>query len=212
MSRKSYSILRDQEYVCLKELKLRGQILDIGGSKKSGYHELLGNAYITTANIDPAYGCDLVFDIQERFPISDEIYDYCIALNVLEHIYKFENVFKEVNRILKYDGSFIFATPFMYQIHGSPDDYFRYTKSAIIKLASENGFTVNDIQEIGLGLFSLFFQVTGGALPGNVLKKICKKTCLFLDRFLLKISKRYRILCERIPLGYFVIATKRRAA
>src|SRR3989344_9345935 len=126
---KNYSIIREQEYLRLAKLVLNGNILDIGGSKKSGYHELLkGNHRIVTVNINPEYGCDLIFDIQNPFPIQDSKFDHVIAMNVLEHIYDFQNVFSEVCRVLKKRGSFIFAVPFMFHIHGSPDDYFRYSK------------------------------------------------------------------------------------
>lgn len=37
-----HSIIRDEEYKNLSNLKLDGDILDIGGSQKSGYHSLLG--------------------------------------------------------------------------------------------------------------------------------------------------------------------------
>ena len=161
----NYSIIRKIEYREFEMLNLSGKILDIGGSKKSGYHELMKQAEITTVNIDPSYGCDLIFDIQQRFPLEDNSFDHCVALNVLEHIFKFENVFKEVNRVLKQGGTFVFATPFFNQIHGSPDDYYRYTKSALENLLKENNFSQIEIKEMGYGIFSLFFQIIGGAFP-----------------------------------------------
>ncbi|MDD4332937.1 MAG: methyltransferase domain-containing protein [Patescibacteria group bacterium] len=204
-----YSILRELEYIKLSALDLAGDILDIGGSQKSGYHEIIKREdnKIITANINPEYGCDLVFDIQERFPMENEKYSAVIALNVLEHIFNFHNVFNETCRILKKDGQFIFAVPFLYQIHGSPDDYFRYTKSALEKLLKESGFEEIEITTLGYGVFSLFFQIMGGVLP-QILRDFFKKISIGLDRILLKFFSRYKKLNERIPLGYFVIAKK----
>jgi ubiquinone/menaquinone biosynthesis C-methylase UbiE len=77
------------------------------------------------------------FDIQEVFPLESESYDHTIAINVLEHIYKYQNVVNESYRVIKKGGSVIFITPFMFNVHGSPDDYFRYTKSALLNILKE---------------------------------------------------------------------------
>ncbi len=180
MKNKNYSIIRSEEYKRLSNLVLDGAILDIGGSKRSGYHELIkGNHIITTVNINPEYECDLVFDIQGKFPLEDEKYDSIISLNVFEHIYNFHNAFRESNRVLKIGGKFIISTPFMFNIHGSPDDYFRYTKSSLIRILKENDFVDIEIQELGFGIFSLVFQAIGGVIPGNFLRTIIKKAFNF---------------------------------
>lgn len=65
------SIIRDLEYKKISDLELFGKILDLGGSKKSGYHNLIkGNHEITTVNINTDYGCDLVFDIEKNFLLA----------------------------------------------------------------------------------------------------------------------------------------------
>ena len=205
----NYSILREEEYKRLARTPICGRVLDIGGSKRSGYHELLkGATSVMTANIDPSYDCDLVFDVQKPFPIANEMYECVIALNLFEHIYHFQNAFRESARVLKVGGTFVCSTPFFFQVHGSPDDYFRYTKSALEKIAQESGFREIRIEEIGLGLCSLMFQITGGAVPTHVLRQVLKKICIGIDTILLRVSKKYRTLNKRIPLGYFVVATK----
>ena len=205
---KNYSIIRDGEYKKLKTLTIDGEILDLGGNFNSEYHNLIsGNHKFTSVNINPEYGCDMVFDIQETFPIESGKFDTVICMNVLEHVYKFNNVVSETSRVLKEGGQFIFAVPFMHHIHGSPDDYFRYSRSAIEKMLIENNFQVISINEIGLGLFSLFYQSSSGMFP-NIFKVIFKNVAISLDKVLLALSKRYRNVAKRIPLGYFVIAKK----
>ena len=95
----------------------------------------------------------------------------------------------------------------MHHIHGSPDDYFRYTRSAIEKMLKEHDFRDIEIQEIGLGLFSLFYQSSAGMFP-TFLKIVFKNIAVGLDSLLGKLSKRYRNVAKRIPLGYFVTAKK----
>ncbi|MHB1117942.1 MAG: methyltransferase domain-containing protein, partial [Minisyncoccota bacterium] len=171
---KTYSILRDGQYKKLSTFVLSGNILDLGGNLNSDYHDLIsGSHVVTTVNITAEYGCDMVFDIQDPFPIESEKFDVVLSMNVLEHVYGFDNVISETSRVLKKGGIFIFSVPFMHHIHGSPDDYFRYTRSAIEKMLKEHNFKDIEIQEIGLGLFSLFYQSAAGMFP--VLLKIVFK-------------------------------------
>lgn len=205
---KVYSIIREEEYKKLSSLSLDGSVLDLGGNVDSEYHALIkGGHKITSVNVDPKHGCDLVFDIQEHFPIENEKFDAAISMNVFEHIYGFQNAFSETFRVLKKGGTFVFATPFMHHIHGCPDDYMRYTNSTLEKILKVNGFKDVNIQEIGFGVFSLIYQTCSGMLP-TFLKPFFKVSFVTLDKVLLKLSKRYVALAERIPLGYFVIAKK----
>lgn len=205
---KNYSILRTCEYEKLEKTPVHGAVLDIGGSTKSGYHTLLhGAKQITTVNIDSTYGCDLVFDIQKPFPLESSSFDTVVSMNVLEHIFDFHPVFSEVYRVLKPGGRFVSSTPFMFHVHGSPDDYFRYTESALRELATRHGFIVERIETLGYGIFSLLWQTVGGGLPTSTLRNIGKNVSILLDKILLPLSP-FRKLRERIPLGYFWVFKK----
>ena len=205
---RTYSIIRDGEYKNLSALEINGAILDLGGNLDSEYHRLIkGNYTFTSVNISTKYKSDLVFDIEEKFPIEDKKFDAVLCMNVLEHIYRFNNVVSETFRVLKKKGRFIFAVPFMHHIHGNPDDYFRYTRSAIEKILKENKFENIDIREIGSGLFSVLYQSSSGAYP-SLIKGIFKNLALFTDWLFSGISQRYRNVGKRIPLGYFVVARK----
>lgn len=205
---KIYSIIREEEYRKLSKLEIKGSILDLGGNMKSEYHSLIkGDHKFTSVNIDSKYGCDMVFDIQNPFPIENEKFDAVISMNVFEHIYGFENAFSETYRVLKKNGTFVFAVPFMHHIHGCPDDYFRYTNSTLEKCLIIRGFKDIKIQEIGFGLFSLIYQTCSGMLP-SFTKPVFKNLFISIDKILLKVSNKYVTLAKRIPLGYFVIAKK----
>lgn len=211
MGRKFLSILREEEYKLLSFSKLHGKVLDLGGSKKSGYHELLGNCNeITTVNIDPDYVCDLVFDIEKRFPIQDEEFDHVLCINVLEHIYNYNNVISESFRVLKNEGSLVLITPFMHHLHYSDTcgDYFRYTKFALERIIHDNGFGEIEIRELGGGIFSLVFQTTFGAIPTYFLKNSVKRCFVLLDNLMFRISPRYGKLKKVVPLGYMITAKK----
>lgn len=206
---KTYSIIRDGEYENLNALTIDGAILDLGGNLNSDYHRMIkGRHTFTTANISAQYGCDMVFDIQDTFPIEDGKFEAVLCMNVLEHVYDFNNVISETFRVLEKGGRFICAVPFMHHIHASPDDYFRYTRSAVEEMLKKNKFENIDIREIGPGLFSMFYQSCSGMFP-PYLKGIFKNLSLFIDRVLSRLSRRYRKVSKRIPLGYFVVAEKR---
>ena len=48
-------------------------------------------------------------------------------MNVLEHIKNINNCFKSINDILDDDGIIYGSVPFLFHIHKSPNDYYRYT-------------------------------------------------------------------------------------
>jgi len=205
----NYSILRQEEYAALQKVELHGLVLDVGGSKKSGYHNIVsGKNSFHVINLDENCEPDTFVDLEKKFPFDDEQFDHSLCLNVLEHIFNFENMFSEQVRCIKNKGYLVMATPFMHHIHGSPDDYLRYTQSSYRRLAEKNNCTIISITPLGFGFCSLMFQTIGGSLPTNILRQICKYFSINVDMFLNKISKKYRNLTEVIPLGYFVIMQK----
>ena len=208
--KKYYSIIRTAEYENLSKLELNGVILDVGGGKTASYHPLIkGNHTFFSLNIAEAAQPDMFVDIEKPFPIESNTYDHAVCLNVLEHIYEFENTFSEQARCVKSGGKIVIAVPFMHHIHGSPDDYIRYTESALRKMSTKFGCEVVSIVPLGAGLFSLIFQTIGTALPTKFLQSLVKPVCVGMDTFFNKISQNYRKLSGIIPLGYFVILQKK---
>ncbi len=209
MSIAEASIIRGREYTLLSGMTLDGVILDVGGGRRSGYHELIkGNHSFYVINLDPGCDPDAFVDIEKPFPIESEKFDHAICLNVMEHIFEFDHVFREQLRCVKKGGTLIFATPMVYHIHGSPDDYLRYTASAYRRLAEKYNCKIILIEPIGTGICSLIFQTIEGGIPRGFLRRIGKSIAVNCDFVLNKISKKYRILTERVPLGYFVILEK----
>ena len=203
------SIIREGEYRELEKLTLKGTILDIGGSTKSGYHEIIkGNHSFFVMNLDPGCEPSLFHDIETVFPLENNHFDNAICLNVLEHIFETNLVFSEIVRCVKPGGTLVFATPFMHHIHGSPDDYLRYTESAYRRLAKKNKCTILSVTPIGEGFFSLGYQCIFGALPTEFLRHWLKRSAIGLDRFFNRLSKKYRTLSSRLPLGHFIVMVK----
>jgi len=129
------------DYLFMRSVKsafeIKPKIVELG-SRIIGNQENLSARSIFGSNCTPdkyvgidyieGNGVDLVEDVT-NLPFEDNSISTVIALNLLEHVQKFWLAIDEVKRILSEDGIVIFATPFSYEIHGCPEDYFRYTPS-----------------------------------------------------------------------------------
>jgi SAM-dependent methyltransferase len=209
---KFFTVLREHQYAELSKLTLNGSILDIGGSRKTGYVELLKGEHVwTVANYgDQHPGADIFFNAEEKFPLDNASFDNVTMINVIEHIFDTNNVFSEVARVLKPGGLFVATMPFMHHIHGSPDDFVRYTESAYKKFAQNNDLEIVYFEPLGYGFFSLVFQnlTILRVLPWSFLYNFVKFICTSFDKLLLNFGA-YKRLANTIPLGYFWIMRKR---
>ena len=206
---KTTSFLRIEEYKRLSKVSLTGRVLDIGGSQKSGYHELLkGSHEITTANIDAEYGADLIFDAEATWPIEDSSYDAILFINVLEHLYQPQRAMGEASRALVPGGRIIGVVPFMFNVHASPNDFFRYTKSALERMLADSGFSQIQVEELGTGAFSVVYHAVFAVIRWRWLAAILRGACRGLDTFLARMKPGNRMSAEYMPLGYYFEAVK----
>jgi SAM-dependent methyltransferase len=200
---------RKLSYEQLSTLELSGKVLDLGGSRKSKYHELIqGNHTIEVVNIDENSGLDKNFDLEKPFPLPDESYDAVLSCNVLEHIYNYQNIFTESHRILLKGGTFVGIVPFLMFFHPSPHDYWRYTKETLDTILMSSGFTDVIIIPIGRGPFLVLGQMFGGIRIPEFLRVILYYKLLFLDT-VISLFVKPEVLKGRYPLGYFVTAKKK---
>ena len=72
--------------------------------------------------------------------MSNDYFDLVICTQVLEHVDNLEVTLGEIRRVLKSDGEAVIMVPFIYNAHGLPNDYRRYTMQGAIRLMS--GFNV----------------------------------------------------------------------
>jgi SAM-dependent methyltransferase len=214
----TYSILRTKEDAEVAKLTLTGRVIDLGGHKGSSYFTVLTSVQpIEVANFDSEQTgthktpsqADHVFDFEKPFPLSDDMFGHVLCINVMEHIYNYQNLVHESFRILKSGGTMYLSVPFFFNIHGSPNDYFRFTKPALERIFTDAGFEQITITELGEGPCSVVFQTFGGSIPTMALKLFFKTIAMKTDTFLSKLSRRYALIRYRVPLGYFVSAHKK---
>ena len=210
------SILRWLQYERMARLALTGTVLDFGGGDRINYADSIprwagaGQTFeYRSANIDPAVQPTFQLRTGKPFPIGDASFDVVLSLSTLEHVYELDETLAELHRVLKPGGRLILSVPFMFRVHGHPDDYHRGTPSFWHRKLGQVGFERPAVENLAWGPFSTAHAV--GGLPGPF-KSMRRHFALLLD--ILYCAYCYR--GERAvtghqddpflssPLGYFI--------
>lgn len=209
MTSKTMSFLRRAEYERLAQLSIDGTILDIGGSKKSGYHELIGGMHeIVTGNIESSYGIDIIFDAERIWPCHGQSLDGVLFVNVLEHLYRPRAALIEASRVMRPGAIVAGVVPFMFNIHTSPNDYYRYTRFALEQMLREQGFTAIMVEELGTGAFSVIYQCLIAIIRWNWLANLLIPLVDGIDRLISVIKPGNFMSARFMPLGYYFEAKR----
>jgi SAM-dependent methyltransferase len=131
---------------------------------------------------------------------------------------------KELCRVLKTGGKIICTTPFFYEEHLQPNDFYRYTQFGNSYLFQEAGFEIERIEwlEGYLGTLAYQLEVAYRSLPirVNSLAKnwfiivlspffmFCKVLFLLLSAVLYRLDLKIKITENGHPKNYVIIAKK----
>lgn len=127
-----------------------GKVLDIGGRDRGMFKKpkrSVGEWLF--ADIVPEHHPDIILDVCKMDSIANESIDVVNAIELFEHVYSPETGVSECYRVLKKDGVFIVSMPFLYPIHGDPNDYQRWTKEKWRLVLQDAGFLVEKIYRMG---------------------------------------------------------------
>ena len=199
-----------QIYKCLN-INLTGLSLEFGAinnKNKTFSNFFKGSNKFHYTNIVPNKKLNIFHtDLTKKLKISKNKYKNILVFNVLEHLPKYDLAFSEINRILKKGGYLIGSVPFLYQVHGAPNDYFRFTKDSLNYSLINNNFKNIKIIPLGYGPF-----VASSSLIHPYIKfipffsQIILLIACILDSFIQIFVKTK--LNEIFPIGYFFIAKK----
>ena len=197
-------------YEKLAQVELQGEVLDLGGSRKSDYVKgFRGDHRMTMANLEADQAEDIEIDLERPFTIADASYDGAVCINVLEHIYNYQNVLNETKRVLKSGSTAVFAVPFLVQVHPSPRDHWRFTADTLEKLFRDAGFSEVRVEPVGRGVCTAAVQLMFNILHFSVVRAVAAGIARAIDWLVSKFVKSDSYGRDFYPLGYVVTAKKR---
>lgn len=199
--------IRSSVFSALKKTipKFKGHLLDIGCGKMPYKAYILNNS-----NVSNYIGLDienaLIYDNHVKpdftwdgrvMPFENLSFECAFATEVLEHCPEPEVVLKEVNRVLKPGGLFFFTVPFLWNLHETPHDEYRYTPFSLQRHLENSGFNDIEINATG-GWHASMAQMLGLWVRRSPMSKTKRKYLSFLIKpvikKLLKLDKNENVL------------------
>ena len=207
---KKYSLLRIFQIIEIKKIIIKGKCLEFGAYENFRKNFL----YVANKKKIKIYLTNLTkskkiisSDLKKKLKFKSNFFDNILIFNVLEHLDKYDLAFKELGRILKKGGLLIGSTPFLYQVHGAPDDYFRFTKTFFEKKFNINGYKIVVLKCLGQGPFLASFSLIYSYIKFiPILSHLVLIICSTLD-FIIQIFVKTN-LKEIYPVGIFFIIKK----
>ncbi|MGR9105940.1 MAG: class I SAM-dependent methyltransferase [Gammaproteobacteria bacterium] len=153
-----------------------GKVLDVGCGDKP-YKIWFGHTeeYIGI-DIYPGAAVDFSITNNGRWPLEDHRFDTVICTQVFEHIENIAFSFEEIKRVMKPNGVLILSVPFIYNEHGIPQDYRRFSYYGVHGLL-EKDFDITCIKKqggIGSTIAVLFLNWVDLALDKNLALRVVK--------------------------------------
>lgn len=149
---------------------LRGEVLDAGSkSTYASYYRGMdiSKSNITFTDLNPKSDQILEVNFEKPLPINDQSYDTVVAMNILEHIYDHNLFVNEMARILKKNGELVGCVPFLIPYHADPNDYFRYTHTALRRILQKSDFKEIEIKKLGEGSLLCCSDLLYNYYPNN---------------------------------------------
>lgn len=154
-----------------------GKLLDLGcGSKPYkevfDVDEYIGVDIKVSGHDHSSSDIDIYYNGKE-IPFSDNSFDHVFCSELFEHVFNIDQLFNEINRVLKDAGTFCFTCPFVWDEHEQPYDFARYTSFAINHLLSKHGFEL-----IKLSKSTFYFETVMQMLSAYVYQHVLPKNKL----------------------------------
>lgn len=154
----SYSRIQLEAWI--KNIDVKGRVLDIGGCQKplQGRTKSWNPTVYQIADLEQPHErnaiVDIILDIQEEELLEKDFagteYDQVFCLEVAEYWYDPLKALKNIYAVMKTGSKLYISFHFLYPIHNPEKaDYLRYTREGARRLLKEAGFEIDQI--IGKG-------------------------------------------------------------
>lgn len=126
----------------------------IVGSRVYGDKEDRRKRYADVVGLDMQVGpgVDIVDDLEDPIFLLDEPFAHVECMSVLEHCRRPWLMAANLEKMLEPGGTIFITVPFIWRVHGYPDDYWRFTESGVRSLFTVIEWT--DVAYSGRGLTS----------------------------------------------------------
>ena len=177
--------------------QFKGELLDVGCGKMPYKKFLLDGNYITSytgLDIETA----LVYEEGVKpdhtwdgisMPFPDNSFDTLMATEVLEHCPDPSRIVLEMKRVLKPGGLLFLTVPFMWYLHETPHDEYRYTPFALQRILEGSGLEEVQLKAHG-GWDMSMAQMLGLWIAFTKKGKSQKRWAKMLNPFIKKLMKR----------------------
>jgi len=105
--------------------------LEVGAFGSQAYGRFFTNK--VGLDIRPGKGVDVVGSVYE-LPFKDNEFDIVLCMVVMEHLEDPQKAILEMKRVLKQGGIILVSVPFMFPMHDTPNDFWRFTKYGLMHL------------------------------------------------------------------------------
>jgi SAM-dependent methyltransferase len=211
LSLKGYSLLRIYQIHACKAIELKAKSIEFGAYKEKNKNFSIyfkGDSQFIYSNFYNNTNKNyLKIDLTKRLKIKKNEFNNVIIMNVLEHLPNFSLTFKEINRVLKSNGSIIGSTPFIYPVHGAPNDYYRFTKEFFNMTLKKNKFKKIKINALGFGPFIASYNLIYAYIKFFPLFKELILLLSYAFDFTIQLFVKTK-LKEIYPIGFYFTAKK----
>lgn len=161
---------KDDYYIHLSDLVLflrectgpnLGIVLDYGCGG-SPYREMVHCDKYLRADYVDCGGIDIIIGQDGRMDLPDGSCDTILSTQVLEHVFSPGDYLAEAFRVLRPGGKLILTTHGIWEDHGCPYDFWRWTADGLRRVLDASSFESTRIVKITTGpraVFFMFFQM-----------------------------------------------------